>query len=161
MVNGKNKGSTFERDIAKVFEEKLGIQFRRTPQSGAYVGGQNKGSFLREDVTEILAGDLIAGDEDFPFCVECKNYDNEPKLHHLLQGSSLTFNEWIAQATTDADMINKIPMLVFKIKRKGTFIAVPQIPEIDLDMTDADYLCYNNFIIMSMDNFFQRYEYDS
>lgn len=159
-INGKNKGNRFERELAKKFESHFGFQFRRTPQSGAYVGGNNRGSFLREDVTEILAGDLIAGDPDFPFCVEAKNYKDEPQFHQLLQNKSIVFDEWIKQATADADDINKIPLIVFKINNKGTFAAFPQIPDITVDMTDADYLQYNNFAIMDLDKFLQRLEID-
>ena len=37
-VNGKQKGAQFERDVSKEFQSLFGIQFRPTPQSGAYFG---------------------------------------------------------------------------------------------------------------------------
>ena len=37
----KDKGKTFERDIANYLSELYEDSFTRVPQSGAYVGGQN------------------------------------------------------------------------------------------------------------------------
>lgn len=151
-VNGKQKGAQFERDVSKRFEKEFGIQFRPTPGSGAYVGGQNRGSFEREDVTEMLAGDLIAGSKAFPFAVECKSYADDPKFHHLIQGNCKVFDEWIAQVEQDADDINRHPMIVFKIKRRGTYIAVKR-DELPVSRT-YPILLYKDYMIMDIDQFF-------
>ena len=46
----KNKGSGFEREIAKYLSEKYSESFIRAPGSGAYVGGKNQSrtQFLHE-----------------------------------------------------------------------------------------------------------------
>jgi len=36
----KNKGSSFERDIAKLLSETFGESFIRVTNSGAYIGGK-------------------------------------------------------------------------------------------------------------------------
>jgi len=152
MINGKKKGASFERHIGKVLSEAFDIQFRPTPGSGAYVGGQNRGSFDRLDVNEILAGDLIAGDSDFPFCIECKAYGDDPKFHQIMQGSCKVFDEWIVQAETDADHINKLPVIIFKINRKGTYAAFHSNPNLPDMSTIMSYMSYHNWYVMPLDD---------
>jgi len=50
MVNSRSKGSTFERQVAKLLEAELGIAFKRDLEQ--YRAGDH--------------GDLIADDPDFP-----------------------------------------------------------------------------------------------
>jgi len=154
-VNGQSKGKNFEREACKHFEDIFGIGFRRTPGSGAYVGGQNRGSFVREDATDVLAGDLIAdtpeGSTEFPFSIEAKSYNDEPKFHHLIQGDSKTFDSWIEQAEQDAEDVNKWPIIIFKLNRKGTYIAVRETDI--LKSFDKPILRYKGYMIMSVEAF--------
>ena len=51
MVNGRNKGAQFERQVAKMLHDELGVSFKR-------------------DLEQYRAadhGDLIPDDPDFPF----------------------------------------------------------------------------------------------
>ena len=62
MVNGRNKGASYEREIAKMLFDELGIGFKR-------------------DLEQYRAGahaDLIADDPDFPFTLELKRYKDGP-----------------------------------------------------------------------------------
>jgi hypothetical protein len=62
MVNGRNKGASYEREIAKMLFDELGIGFKR-------------------DLEQYRAGahaDLIADDLDFPFTLELKRYKDGP-----------------------------------------------------------------------------------
>lgn len=47
----KNKGNRYERDIAKIFSEWLGIEFRRVPASG---GLDIKGDICYKDFTKAM-----------------------------------------------------------------------------------------------------------
>ena len=59
MVNVKQKGAGFERDVANHLEDLLGIKFSRNPF---------------EQQRQANQPDLIADDPDFPFSIECKRY---------------------------------------------------------------------------------------
>lgn len=92
MVNGRNKGSAFERSVAKLLEAELGIAFKRDLEQ--YRAGDH--------------GDLIADDPDFPFIVECKRY---------AQGTGCRPNWW-AQASAAAEAAGKLPCVIFKFDRR-------------------------------------------
>lgn len=105
-TNSKNKGSRFERTIAKWFEEWTGYKFSRTPGSGGWA--KAKDAF----------GDLVCTDEKhgrrFPFSIECKNY-KDIKFEHLLLGNkACKIKSFWDQAVHDANRCNKIPMLIMK-----------------------------------------------
>lgn len=151
--NSKQIGNAYERAVAKRFSIVFEGQFKRTPSSGALVGGSNrqKADGLRSDAKEILASDVIAP-EAFPFSVECKSYADEPKFHHLIQGESRTLNKWIEQVDADARFANKRPLIVFKINRKGEYVCFDRdIPDINLE--EVPYIVYRHKIIVSLDNF--------
>jgi Holliday junction resolvase len=92
MVNGRNKGSAFERQVAKLLEAELGIAFKRDLEQ--YRAGDH--------------GDLIADDPDFPFIVECKRY---------AQGTGCRASWW-AQANAAANAVGKLPCVVYKYDRR-------------------------------------------
>ena len=58
MTNSRNKGSAFERAVAKDLFAELGISFKRD----------------LEQYRERDRGDLIPSDSAFPFLLECKHY---------------------------------------------------------------------------------------
>jgi len=132
-VNGKKKGNSWEREVAKIFTEAFGEDFRRVPMSGAFSGGINihrvKG--LRQDVVEGLTGDIISP-KWFPYTVEAKNYADEPKFHQVIAGESKMLKKWIKQSKEElAATSKKSFLIIFKINRKGQFILMPkeEIPE--------------------------------
>ena len=92
MVNGRNKGSAFERSVAKLLEAELGIAFKRDLEQ--YRAGDH--------------GDLIADDPDFPFVIECKRY---------AQGTGCRPNWW-AQASAAANAVGKLPCVIYKYDRR-------------------------------------------
>ena len=99
MVNGRNKGSAFERQIAKLLEAELGISFKR-------------------DLEQYRAsdhGDLIPDDDAFPFVIECKRY---------AQGTGCRPNWW-AQAKAAAGAAGKIPCVIYKYDRRDIRCVVP------------------------------------
>lgn len=92
MVNGRNKGSAFERQVSKLLEAELGIAFKR-------------------DLEQYRAsdhGDLLADDPDFPFTIECKRY---------AQGTGCRPNWW-AQACNAAEAVGKLPCVIYKYDRR-------------------------------------------
>lgn len=157
-VNSKKKGNRYENSIAKRFSEHFNDEFRRTPSSGALVGGNNRVQAykLREDAQEIFASDVIAPPW-FKFLIETKDYADDPKFHHIVQGHSSTLDKWLATLTEDAAFAKKMPLLVFKLSRKGEFACVRRATEhgflLDFDLPDNLLIYRGNWVIMPLDDF--------
>ena len=97
MVNSKNKGATFERQIGIALELELGIAFKRN----------------LEQSREADHADLIADDPDFPFVIECKRY-----------ASGGFLSAWWDQVNKAAAASGKIPCVIYKFDRKEIQVAV-------------------------------------
>lgn len=103
-VNGRQKGSTAERKLAKLFQGWWGSSFARTPMSGGFATAK-----FRDDWN--AAGDLVTPDRTFPFCVESKKVEKWT-LEQLLTSDKTHIHKWWAQ-TLDETPSGKIPLLVF------------------------------------------------
>lgn len=90
----RNKGSSYERTIAKKFAAKYGVELVRTPQSGGFV----KNSLKAED----FRGDIVPADSAIKLGlhIECKN------------AQRWELPKWIAQAESDCPK-GRIPIVVF------------------------------------------------
>jgi ribosomal protein L25 (general stress protein Ctc) len=96
-ANSRNKGATFERDIAIALELELGIRFKRN----------------LEQSREADHADLIPDDPDFPFVIECKRY------------AGGTFQRaWWDQVNKAARAQGKIPCVIYKFDRRDIQVAV-------------------------------------
>ena len=154
----KTKGSTFERDVAKMFNEIYNTnEFSRTFGSGAFVGKSNwnKRQGLSDEVKTALAGDIITP-KWFPLSIECKNYEDTPAYHNLIteEGDS-TMDMWLGKSIFDGINTNMIPCVIFKTTRKGVFVTLP-IHIMDYITLDCNYLRYKCFVVVSLDNFKQH-----
>ena len=121
MVNGRNKGASYEREIAKMLFDELGIGFKRDLEqyrSGAHA-------------------DLIADNPDFPFTLELKRYKDGP-----IGGSP----SWWAQVEVAAEREGKIPCLIYKYDRKQNRCVMPLSAVMDggqgLIETDLETFCF-------------------
>lgn len=107
-VNGRTKGATAERKLAKLFSKWWGSDFARTPMSGGFATAK-----FREDWN--AAGDLVTPDPTFPFCVESKKVEGW-KLEQLLTSNKTIIHSWWKQTideTPDMGVKSKMPLLVF------------------------------------------------
>lgn len=98
-ARSRNKGASFERDIAQQLFLLTGIGFKRN----------------LEQSREAAHGDLIADDPAWPFSCELKR---------RAQGISC-LTAWKQQASKAAAMCGKIPAVVFKFDRQPVRVAVP------------------------------------
>ena len=124
----KNKGNSFEREIADFLTELYGEKFIRAPGSGAYVGGKNthRKQLLHEGQIRNFKGDIVPG-QSFPkLNAECKSYKDFP-FHQLFSGSVKILDGWIEQCVDVADE-GDFNVIFMKFNRKGTFIAVQAQP---------------------------------
>ena len=100
MVNGRNKGAQFERQIAADLHAELGIGFKRN----------------LEQTREAGHADLIPDDPAFPFTLELKRYKEGP-----VGGAK----DWWLQVQTAANREGKIPALIFKYDRQPIRCVIP------------------------------------
>jgi len=99
MVNSRNKGATFEREVAKLLEAELGVSFKRDLEQ--YRAGDH--------------GDLIPDDDAFPFVIECKRY---------AKGNGCQ-PRWWEQASRAATSVGKLPCVIYKYDREDIRCVVP------------------------------------
>ena len=76
----KNKGSSFEREVATYLSDLYGESFIRAPGSGAYIGGKNQSrtQVLHEGQIRSFKGDIVPGQSFSRLNAECKSYADFP-----------------------------------------------------------------------------------
>lgn len=92
--NAKRKGGQYERDIAKKFKDKYGVELKRTPQSGGFAKKSEKADDYRGDITIVDTKLMLL------LHIECKNQ------------KTWNLHQWIEQAKTDCPE-DRIPIVVF------------------------------------------------
>jgi len=153
----KNKGSSFEREVAKFLSDLYSESFIRAPGSGAYVGGKNQSrkQFLHEGQIRSFKGDIVPGQSFTKFNAECKNYGEFP-FHQLFTGDCKTLETWIEQMMDVAED-DDLSILFIKITRKGKFVVVPTNKTW---VTDQFFHYTSNkhgdWIIIDFDHFFKH-----
>lgn len=153
----KNKGSSFEREVANFLSDLYGESFIRAPGSGAYVGGKNQSrkEFLHEGQVRSFKGDIVPGQSFSKFNAECKNYGEFP-FHQLFSGNCKTLEAWIEQMMDVAEE-GDLSILFIKITRKGKFVVVPS----DKTWITDQFFHYTSnhhgdWIIIDYDHFFRH-----
>lgn len=131
-VNGKVKGNTFENTIAKLLTKELQpLNFRRSPGSGAIVGGVNfelVGKMFGQDAMNIFVGDVVCINQSevgktFLHSVECKFYKDADNFESFVSGSANLY-KWMKESMVDAAKTNKYPILIFKWNRTSNYLAI-------------------------------------
>ena len=118
-INSRTKGSTFERQICKMFNKRFNTsEFCRSPGSGAFATTHSLPEHLK------IYGDLITP-EKFKYCIECKKGYNNQNIYSLYNYSSDIWG-FINQCEKDSRKCYKIPMVIFKQDRQPTLAIVPK-----------------------------------
>jgi Holliday junction resolvase len=116
MVNGRNKGANFEREIAQLLFQELGIKFARD---------------LRQ-YQQAEYGDLITDDPAWPYLLELKRYSDGP-----IGGP----NTWWQQACAAADKAHKQPVVIYRYDRQPIrCVLMLQGVRADVNFDDFCYL---------------------
>jgi hypothetical protein len=112
MVNGKQKGNSYEREIANYLTYLLGVKYNRVPMSGAF-------ATVSHVENPLFKGDVFTEDEEYKkIIIECKSWA-DMKLVEFFNLQSKIY-DWIAQAKRESD---GLPWLLFiKISRQGDFL---------------------------------------
>jgi hypothetical protein len=162
MANAsKNKGKSWEREIAKHLTSIYGVNFQRVPNSGAFVGGYNANriSTLTPEQLLLASGDIILPRFLSHITLEGKFYKDFNFESLLTENKQL--NEWIKQAS----VIGKIPFVLFKINRKGGFVVFPMhiMKQLIIDgnfliywMTEKESTAAGSYVVVKMEGFFEK-----
>ena len=152
----KQKGNSFEREVAVYLSNLYNESFIRAPGSGAYIGGKNtsRTQILHEGQIRSFKGDIVPGQSFTKMNVECKSYADFP-FHQVLAGECKTLDTWIDQMMTVAEQ-NDVNILFMKFNRKGKFVCVPS----SLAWITDHFLYYTSkahkdWIIIEWENFFR------
>jgi len=153
----KQKGSSFEREVARYLSALYNESFIRAPGSGAYVGGKNQArtQILHEGQIRSFKGDIVPGQSFVKFNAECKSYADFP-FNLVLAGECKVLDGWLDQMMEVADP-SDINILFMKFNRKGRFVAVQS----SLTWVTDHFLYYTStkhkdWLILEFDNFFKH-----
>jgi len=152
----KQKGSSFEREIAIFLSDLYKESFIRAPGSGAYVGGKNqvRTQILHEGQIRSFKGDIVPG-QSFPkFNAECKSYADFP-FHLVLAGDCKVLDAWLEQMVGVSEQ-GDMNILFMKFNRKGKFVVVQS----NKTWVTDQFLYYTSakqgdWIIIEFDHFFK------
>ena len=138
MVDSRQKGGRAEAAIKKVLRDKTGINFQRTPGSGAL------------NPTHMLKGDIYIPNAANKFCIEVKHYKDDHLTSKVLTGKNPQLIEWWSQAVRQGEQVDMQPLLFFKFDRSKWFIATLMELNHDrcLDVLFEDY----SFSIYNVDD---------
>tara|TARA_Y100000114_G_scaffold155081_1_gene178453 strand:- start:314 stop:829 length:516 start_codon:yes stop_codon:yes gene_type:complete len=162
-AKSKQKGKSFEREVAHYLSDLYQKSFTRVPDSGAYTGGKN--SFRKDHLTEgqIRAhkGDIIPPDEWKYLNIECKSYSSFP-FHQLFSNITIPLLEsWIEQTLEAADK-GDCNILMMKFNRIGRYLAFQSTRDFKtfrhVDYTDKNkniwrFTSYNDFFKLNKTEF--------
>lgn len=109
MVDSRQKGARAEAALKRILREKTGLNFQRTPGSGA----------LNE--THKLKGDIYIPNEKNRFCIEVKHYKDDHLTSKILTSKDPQLIQWWKQAVRQSEQVDMEPLLCFKFDRSKWF----------------------------------------
>jgi hypothetical protein len=131
-VNGSQKGSAFERLIAKQLSLWVSVGastdlFWRSASSGARstVRFKKTGKAIEAHASDIAPIHADAEPLASMFVIECKNYKSLSIHQVFYSWDTSPLATWWAQATRDADRVLKVPMLVVKENLYPPLVVLP------------------------------------
>ena len=92
--NAKAKGASYERTIAKKFQDRYGVELKRTPQSGGFAKKSTLADDFRGDITIVDTKQMLL------VHIECKNQ------------KTWQLKKWIDQAEEDCPE-GRVPIVIF------------------------------------------------
>lgn len=134
-INSKQKGSEFERKIAKALQEWSKYEFHRTPMSGALHWSNDN-----RVVSDIVPTQELV-DKGWPFSIECKKVEGAQwEFSNLIDGTSMTLKEHWQQCWDDAQREHMIPMLIFNKNRRDIYIMITKEVFYQLEIEPESYI---------------------
>jgi Holliday junction resolvase len=138
MVDSRQKGARAEAALKKLLRDKTGINFQRTPGSGA----------LNE--THKLKGDIYIPNAANTYCIEVKHYKDDHLTSKVLTSKNPQLIEWWKQAVRQGIQVDMEPILFFKFDRSKWFVATYLTMEVENEII-INYGTHN-FSIYNVDD---------
>lgn len=153
-INSKQKGSDFERKVAKLLQKWSGYEFHRTPGSGS----------LHWENDKRVVSDIVPSTElkNWKFSIECKKVEKSQwEFSNLLDGTSMVLKSHWKQCYDDAKSEGLLPMLIFSKNRRSIFVMLPYqvfkcLPNKDCRFLQL-HLLDENLIIADFYEFLERF----
>lgn len=140
MVDSRDKGARAESVVRDELRKLTGLQWERTPGSGA----------LNEK--HKLKGDLYIPDSKNMYCVEVKHYKDDHFNSALLTSKTPQLLEWWSQAVRQGIQVDRKPLLIFKHDRSKLFCAYEDMPSADYRYIFCSIQGYE-FYVAKLDDF--------
>lgn len=115
MTDSKAKGNRGEALVRTELRNRTGLNFEKTPNSGA--------SFV-----EGLKGDLYLPNQRNEFTIEVKNYAEDGFTSHILESKG-DFLRWWQQCVAASKVNKNIPMVIYRWNRSKMYCALPSYIE--------------------------------
>lgn len=112
MVDSRQKGARFEAAVVKLLTEDTGLNWKRTPGSGA----------LHQD--HLMKGDCYIPGEHNYWVLEVKHYKDDHLTSKVLTDKESQLSKWWTQAKRQGKQTDKKPILMFKKDRGKVFVAL-------------------------------------
>jgi hypothetical protein len=140
LVDSRDKGARAETVIRDHLRKATGLQWERTPGSGA----------LNEK--HGLKGDLYVPNRQNKYCVEVKHYKDDHLTSSILTSKNPQIIEWWEQAVRQGKQVSRKPLLIFKFDRSKIFVAFEDIPSSEYPHMFIS-LNDHNFYVAILDNY--------
>ena len=114
MVDSRQKGARAESALKKLLRDSTGLNFQRTPGSGAL------------NATHMLKGDIYIPNTANRFCIEVKHYKDDHLTSKVLTSKDPQLLQWWEQAVRQAKQVDMQPILFFKFDRSKWFVMVAE-----------------------------------
>lgn len=115
MVDSRKKGYAAELAAKKILIKYTGLNWQRTPLSGAL------------DEKHGLKGDLYIPDCKQRYCVEVKHYKDDHLTSKILTSKNPILLDWWAQTVRESVQVDRRPLLLFKFDRSKWFVATNEL----------------------------------
>lgn len=142
MVDSRAKGAKAETVVRDRLRELTGLQWERTPSSGAL------------DPKHGLKGDLYIVNERNLYCVEIKHYKDDQLSTSIFTAKEPILLQWWDQCLRQSRQVNKKPLLIFKHDRSKLFVAFEDFPDGDYFHCYVNYTKAHPFYIALLDDWF-------
>lgn len=139
MVDSRQKGARAETVIRDELRALTGLQWERTPGSGAL------------DAKHGLKGDLYIPNANNLYVVEAKHYKEDSLTSAVLTGKMPQFFVFWEQAVRQGKQVSKIPLLIFKHDRSKLFCAFEAMPTADYRYMFINALGYEVYTALLTD----------
>ncbi len=148
----KQKGNSWELEVAKFLTATYQDTFLRIPSSGAFVGGKNSFRKSSLDASQLQSkkGDIHPPSAWTHWNIECKNYADFP-FHQLWTGDVKILDGWINQQKEVEDL-GDLNLILIKITRKDCWVVYPSNLAFQVDRS----LNYKGWIFTSWDDFWKN-----